>query len=242
MSQRLELAGIRRTVPEFTLLVGAAMLAGAALGAALSGVILAVMMGALVLMGSIVYVSVQISRRRSAFADQLDDLVQLLGSNLRAGHSVLQAMDSLARELDDPAASEIARVVNQVRVGRDFGGVLEDAAERMESDDFRWIAQAIAIQRQVGGNLAEVMDTVGETIRERNAIRRQVRSLSAEGKLSAYILVGLPIAVALILQIINPGYMTILTESLFGWFMIVTAVTMLALGSFWMSRIIKIKF
>lgn len=85
----------------------------------------------------------------------------------------------------------MARVVNQVRVGRDLGEALDEAADRMDSDDFRWIAQAIAIHRQVGGNLAEVMDTVGETIRERNQIRRQVAALSAEGKLSAYVLIAL---------------------------------------------------
>src|SRR5690606_23845559 len=177
-------------------------------------------------------------KRRADFADQLDDLVQLLGSNMRAGHSVLQAMDSITDEMEEPGASEIARVVNQVRVGRDLGQALDEAADRMDSDDFRWISQAIAIHRQVGGNLAEVMDTVGETIRERNQIRRQVAALSAEGKLSAYVLIALPFFVAITLSFLNPEYLGRLTESVIGYAMIMIAIVLLVIGSWWLSKIV----
>lgn len=238
----LDLAGIRRSVPEFILLVGASALAAAASGFVLGGVIVATMLSGLVVAGALMFVNFRAGKRRADFADQLDDLVQLLASNLRAGHSVLQAMDSITQELDEPGASEIARVVNQVRVGRDLGEALEETAERMDSDDFRWIAQAIAIHRQVGGNLAEVMDTVGETIRERNQIRRQVAALSAEGKMSAYVLGALPFGVALLLQIISPDHMARFTQSVLGYFMLFVAFLLLALGSFWLSRIVKIKF
>src|SRR5690606_14879487 len=114
-----------------------------AVGIVLGGPLSAIMLAGMSVVGSLMFVSLRAGRRRSDFADQLDDLVQLVGSNMRAGHSVLQAMDSVSRELEEPGASEIARVVNQVRVGRDLGDALDEAAERMDSDDFRWISQAI---------------------------------------------------------------------------------------------------
>ena len=108
-----------------------------------------------------------------------------MAGSLRAGHSLLRAVDSVASEADAPTSEEFARIVNETRVGRDLNDALDEVAERMGSDDFTWVAQAIAIHREVGGNLAEVLDAVGHTIRERNAIRRQVKALAAEGKLSA---------------------------------------------------------
>ncbi|WP_238146854.1 type II secretion system F family protein [Ornithinimicrobium murale] len=242
MAHALDLAGIKRSVPEFIVLIGAAALVAVALGAVLSGVPLAIMFGVLAVGGASAFVKIRAGRRRADFADQLDDLVQLLSSNMRAGHSILQAMDSVSRELEEPGKSEIARVVNQVRVGRDFGETLDETAGRMQSDDFLWIAQAIAIHRQVGGNLAEVMDTVGETIRERNQIRRQVKALAAEGKLSAYVLVGLPFVVTAFLMVTNPGYIGQLTESLMGYVLIALAAALLSIGSWWLSKMVTIKF
>ena len=115
-----------------------------------------------------------------------------MASSLRAGHSLLRAMDAVSQEADAPTSEEFARLVNETRVGRDLAEALDEIAERTASEDFAWVAQAIAIHREVGGNLAEVLDAVGHTIRERNAIRRQVKALSAEGKLSAIVLMSLP--------------------------------------------------
>nr|WP_269813610.1 type II secretion system F family protein [Ornithinimicrobium sediminis] len=169
-------------------------------------------------------------------------MTQLLASNMRAGHSLLQSIDSLSKELEEPATSEMVRVVNQVRVGRDLGDALAETAERMDSADFLWISQAIAIHRQVGGNLADVLDQVGVTIRERNAIRRQVKALSAEGKLSAYVLVALPFLVALVLSLLNPAYMGRLTESALGYAMLGVAVVLLFIGSLWLRKTVQIEF
>ena len=108
-------------------------------------------------------------RRQAAFADQLDDSLQLMASSLRAGHSLLRAVDAVSQDAASPTAEEFARIVNETRVGRDLGDSLDEVAERMGSEDFTWVAQAIAIHREVGGNLAEVLDAVGHTIRERNA-------------------------------------------------------------------------
>lgn len=165
-----------------------------AVGVLLSGFFLGLVFALLAVAGAVLFVSIKASNRKTRFGDQVEDLTQLLATNLRAGHSILQAMAALANDVDEPARSELARAVNQVRVGRDLGEALDETALRMDSDDFAWIAQAIAIHRQVGGNLADVLDTVGETIRDRGEIKRQVRALSAEGRMSAWVLMLLPSA------------------------------------------------
>ena len=122
------------------------------------------------------------------------------------------------------------------------GESLEETAARMDSEDFRWIGQAIQINREVGGDLAEVLEQVAGTIRERSEIKGQVRSLSAEGKMSAVVLMGMPIAVAVMLSVINPGYMSVFIEKPIGNVLIVVSGVMFVIGGFWMSRTVKIKF
>ncbi len=203
---------------------------------------LGIMLALLALVGGYFYVSFRASRRKARFGDQLDEILQLLASNLRAGHSLQQSLDSLTTELDEPASSEIARVVNHVRVGRDLSESMDEAAERMDSDDFRWVAQAIAIHRLVGGNLADVLDTVGETIRERGKIRGQVKALAAEGKLSAWVLMGLPFVVILFLSVTNPGYLGGLTEGLIGYAMIAAAIVLMTIGGLWLRKAVQVEF
>jgi tight adherence protein B len=112
----------------------------------------------------------------------------------------------------------------------------------MGSDDFTWVAQAIAIHREVGGNLAEVLDAVGHTIRERNAIRRQVKALSAEGKLSAVVLMGLPFGVVGFISLTNPGYLDAFTESAVGYGMLAVAAVMLLVGGLWLKKTVAVRF
>ncbi len=123
-----------------------------------------------------------------------------------------------------------------------MGQALDETAARMDSDDFGWVAQAIAINRQVGGNLAEVLDTVGGTIRERGQIRRQVKALSAEGKLSAIVLMALPFGVTGFLVVTNPGYLAKFTESPIGYGLIALAVVLLLVGGLWLRKVTTLKF
>ena len=181
-------------------------------------------------------------RRHTAFADQLDDSLQLMSSSLRAGQSLMQALASVARDADEPTAGEFSRVINEERVGRELTQALQETAVRMDSEDFVWVAQAIAINREAGGNLAEVLDRVGQTIRERNAVRRQVSSLSAEGKLSAYVLVALPVGVIGFLSLANPGYLAKFTQSAAGYALMVAAVLLLVVGGIWMRKVVSFKF
>ncbi|MGY1594902.1 type II secretion system F family protein [Geodermatophilus sp. SYSU D00708] len=238
----LERAGVAMSLPDVVLLVGLATLVLGALGLLLGGVLMAGVLAVAAPLAARLSVRFRTSRRQAAFADQLDDSLQLMASSLRAGHSLLRAVDSVSVEAAAPTCEEFARIVNETRVGRDLGDALDEVAERMDSDDFRWTAQAIAIHREVGGNLAEVLDTVGHTIRERNAIRRQVKALSAEGKLSAIVLMALPFGVVTFLSVVNPDYLSAFTSSLAGYTMIGIAAVLLVVGGLWLRKTVRIRF
>jgi tight adherence protein B len=217
-------------------------LVAGALGTVVGGIVVGLLLVLLTPLAARMLVGFRAKRRRAAFADQLDDSLQLLASSLRAGHSLLRALDALSHEAEEPTATEFARIVNETRVGRDLSDALDELATRMGSDDFTWVAQAIAIHREVGGNLAEVLDAVGNTIRERNAIRRQVKALAAEGKLSAIVLMALPFGIGGFIALTNPGYIARFTESGLGWGMLVIAVLLLVGGGFWLKKMVSIKF
>lgn len=241
-AELLERAGMTTAFPDYVLVVGLVTLGAAVLGALLGGPLLAVLAVLVVPLGARLYLSFKTSRRQAAFADQLDDALQLMASSLRAGHSVLRAIDAVSQEAASPMAEEFARIVTETRMGRDLGASLDEVGERMQSDDFAWIAQAIAIQREVGGNLAEVLDAVGHTIRERNAIRRQVKALSAEGKLSAVVLMALPFGITVFIWMSNPGYLSGFTSSPIGYGMIAMAVLLLLAGGLWLKKMVKVTF
>jgi tight adherence protein B len=148
----------------------------------------------------------------------------------------------VSREAESPTAEEFARVVNQTRLGRDLNAALDETAIRMGSEDFSWVAQAIGIHREVGGDLASVLDEVGHTIRERNQIRRQVASLSAEGKMSAYVLLALPFVVLAILTLTSPAYVARFTQSPMGYALMAVAAVMLTVGGLWMRKVVSFRF
>jgi tight adherence protein B len=237
----LEMAGIRMRLQEFAILVLVAELVLGAIGVLVAGP-LGLVLALLAPIAARVWVNVRTSRRQRAFADQLDDTLQLMASSLRAGHSLLQALASVAGEADEPTSEEFARIINQTRIGRELGPSFDESASRMNSDDFAWVTQAIAINREVGGNLAEVLDGVGHTIRERNQIRRQVKALSAEGKLSAIVLMLLPFGIAGFLMLSNPEYMAKFTQSLMGYTMIVVSVILLVIGGLWLRKVVQVRF
>lgn len=245
----LELAGVRMESSAFLLVTFAGTVVLALLGVVLGlglgivgSVVLAVLLAALGPIGAKVILRVRTGLRRTRFAEQLDDTLQLIAGNLRAGYGLLQAIDGLARDADAPTSEEFARVVNETRIGRDLGDALNGTAQRMRSDDFVWAAQAIAVNRETGGNLAEVLQHVAGTIRERNQIRRQVKALSAEGRLSAMILIALPIVVFIAVLIIQPGYLSTFFQSPIGIAALVLAVILMIVGSVWMLLTIRVKF
>ena len=238
----LERSGVAMALPDFVLVVGLVTLVAGGLGLVLGGVLLGLLLAAAVPLGAKLLLKFKAGRRQAAFADQLDDSLQLMASSLRAGHSLLRAVDAVSQEAAAPTSEEFSRIVNETRVGRDLSDALDEVAERMGSDDFLWVAQAIAIHREVGGNLAEVLDAVGHTIRERNALRRQVKALSAEGKLSAIVLMALPFGVTAFLSVANPSYLAKFTESLLGYTMLGVAAIMLIVGGLWLKKTVAIRF
>lgn len=238
----LEYAGVKLAPADFLILaVSAALLAGAA-GFILGGSLLAVVFAAVCLAATSMLLRVLAAKRRHAFANQLDDSLQLLAGSLRAGHSLLRAIDAVSQQAESPTAQEFARIINETRLGRDTNEALDQTAQRMASEDFSWVAQAIAIHREVGGDLAEVLDQVGRTIRERNQIQRQVKALSAEGKMSAYVLMALPVLIIGVLSVISPSYITQFGESVLGYAMLAVGAIMMIVGALWLRKIVSFKF
>ena len=240
LDSRLERAGSSLKSGEFvaatTMLVVAGFAVGALLGSFLFALVLAIF-GALL---PRVYVTWRGNRRFSALQSQLPDVLMVLASSLRAGHSFLQALDAVANELPDPGGPEFARVVAEIRLGRPLKDAMEDLAVRIGSEDFEWAMLAVNIQREVGGNLAEVLDTIADTIRGRDYVRRQVEVLSAEGRLSIMVLGSLPLGVAGWMAMVNPDYVGLLVSTPLGLVMTAVACGLLMLGLLWMRKVVKI--
>ena len=180
------------------------------------------------------------SRRRKAFTQQLPDTLQLLASSLRAGYSLTQGLDAVAQEVEDPTGRELRRVVLETRLGRDMESALEDLAARMQSKDFDWVVMAIRIQREVGGNLAELLTNVAETMISRERLRREVSALTAEGRLSAIIVGALPFLIGIAVTVLNPGYINVLFTNPLGKIMLLGATVLMLVGFVWMKKTIEI--
>lgn len=205
-----------------------------------SSPVLLVFFGSLFAMAPAMVAKVVGTKRLAKLQTQLPDTLTVLASSLRAGHSFLQALEAVAQEVPEPSATEFNRAVNEIRLGRESQDALEDMATRAGSADLKWTVLAISIQREVGGNLAEVLDTVAQTIREREQVRRQVDVLSAEGRLSMAVLAGLPIAMALYMSAVNPEYVGLLFSSRLGIVMVTVGAAMWVLGFLWMKKVVKI--
>jgi tight adherence protein B len=188
-----------------------------------------------------VYLSVKHSRRVKAFNSRLADTLQLMSGSLSAGLSLAQSVDTVVREGLDPIAAEFRRALVEARLGVDIEDALDSVAERMRSRDFHWVVMAIRIQREVGGNLAELLLNVAETIREREYLARQVKALSAEGRLSVWILGGLPPAFMAYLTVANPEYLHPLVSTMLGWLMLGAMAVLLTIGVLWMKKVVKVE-
>lgn len=182
------------------------------------------------------------NRRMRAFAEQLPGALQLVVGSLRSGFSLPQAIGAVVK--DSPPGllpREFASAVAETQLGADLGQALERVARRFDSDDLSWVIMAIHIHKSSGGNLADLLDTTTATIRERERIRRQVRALSAEGRLSAYVLVGLPIAVTSWMFLVRRDYLAVLWTTRAGLTLLLGSICLVAIGAFWMSRWIRVE-
>jgi tight adherence protein B len=243
VDSRLEGAALPVRTPEWLLIhlgvaVGVSLvfllLSGGALLATVCGLVLGVTAPWLFLI-------VRQGRRESAFLSQLPDTLQMLAGSLQAGYSLEQALGTIVREGQPPMSVEFNRALVESRLGLRVEDALEGIGRRLSSQDFSWVVMAVRIQHDVGGNLAELLTTVADTLRERERLRRQVKVLSAEGRLSGWILGGLPVVFFLYLALANPTYLRPLWTTPLGILMVALAILLLGVGAFWLRRVIKVE-
>jgi tight adherence protein B len=180
------------------------------------------------------------SRHKTKFENQLPDTLNLLSTSLRSGYSLLQAVEAVGAEAPEPTAREFGRAMNETRLGRSPVAALKQVADRMESVDFDWAVLAISIQREVGGNLAEVLQTAADTMLQRNRLRREMKALTAEGRVSAYVLGSLPVLLFLFLFMSRRSYLQPMLDSTRGLMALGGAVVLLVAGIFWLAKIVKV--
>jgi tight adherence protein B len=230
-----------RTVEFAWLLIGCSFVL-AVLAAIISGGALAIL--ACFLIGGFVpylVVWMKAKRRMRAFEDQLPDLLITMAASLKAGHSFKQGIQSVVDEGQDPAAKELRRVITDTQLGRPMDAALQETADRIGSKNFSFVITAVNIQRQVGGSLAGLFDMVADTVRDRQQFARKIRSLTAMGRMAAYVLVGLPFFIALAMTVLNPTYMDPLFHTHTGHMLIMGGLTMMAFGSLILKKIVSFK-
>jgi len=197
------------------------------------------------------YISSAANKRMNSFNGQLGDTLNLWVNALRSGYSVLQAMESIATEMPVPISREFERVVQEVRLGLGLEEALMNMYHRVPSEDLDLVITAVNIQREVGGNLAEVLDTISFTIRERVRIKGEIKTLTAQGRISGWIISLLPVGLSAILYLMNPDYVSQLWvkeapwifEPVFpcGWVVIGIAITLIGIGAFAIGKIVDVE-
>jgi len=238
---KLEQANLALRPAEALFFYGIAVVVGTALGLVLNGPVMGLI--ALLAFGLVppAALSFLAKRRLKKFNSQLPDTLQLLSSSLRAGFSFLQGVEAVAKEVEDPMGSELGRVLVEAQLGRPVEEALDDCALRMKSPDFDWAVMAVRIQREVGGNLAELLQTVSVTMVERERLRRDVKALTAEGRMSAYVLGCLPPALGFFFYVSNPTYMQPLFTQTVGQVALAISVVSMLIGFVWMNKLIQIE-
>ena len=237
----LERARIPLKPGEYVLLVACGAVVAAAIIGMITGQFLFGIVGgaAAVGVGALVP-KVRIQRRRRAFEAQLPEALSLIASSLSAGHTFLRSIQMMTEEAEPPMSEEFARVVYETRLGDPVVDALDRMASRVGVSDLQWVVQAIRIQQQVGGKLADLLHTLADFIRGREEVRREINVLTAEGRISAWVLGAMPIALLFAIQVINPGY----AEPLFsGWGLVALAFTGLSIltGVIVILRMVKIE-
>lgn len=241
LAQRLERGGLPLRPGE--LIAGSilAALLGALLGGlAFQSIPLSLGLAVLAFAGPYIWVTMKMNRRINALHAQLPDVLMILASSMRAGHSFLQALDTVSKEIGEPGGPEFARVVAEIRLGRPFDEAMTAMADRVGTEEFKWAVMALNVQREIGGNLAEILDILAETVREREFVRRQVKVLSSEGRLSVRIVTALPFLIVGYVTWITPEYMKPLWTTSFGLVLIGGGALLLAIGLYWARRTTKI--
>ncbi len=242
LEHELERANLPLRAAEALFFGLAAAVLGSALVFLLSGSLLVAVAALLIgVMLPRVVINIRIRRRVASFESQLPDMLDLLAGTLRAGYSISQGIDAVSKEIPDPMGRELQRVVNEHRLGRSLEESLEGVADRMGSEDFAWAVMAIRIQREVGGNLAELLLTVSKTMTQRDRLRRDVASLTAEGRMSAMVLGLMPFILGAVMYVVNPEYVTALLTPGLGYLMLGGSLVSMLVGFIWMKKLITVE-
>lgn len=242
LSTQLARADVKMTVGEFLALQVIMVVLGGVLGYILAPetIVFVLLMAVLGFFLPRILIGTAQRRRLKAFNNQLGDFLNLMVNGLRAGYSANQAMEAVATELPPPLSTEVGRVVQEMQIGLSMEQALSNMLRRVKSDDLDLIVTAMNVQREVGGNLAELLVTVAETMTERERLRRDVNALTAEGKISAIVLSVLPVGLGFFIYTVNPGYMDPLFEETLGKFLLGGSVLLALLGFWWMKKTIEI--
>jgi tight adherence protein B len=187
------------------------------------------------------FVLSRLTKRRRAFEDQLPDNLQVLASALRAGYSFSAGLASMADDAPEPSRTEIRRASTDEQLGVDVSDALRTVAERMDSDELEYVGIVARMQREAGGNTAEVLDQVIETVRSRQQLRREVRTLTAQGRFGGMIISIMPIVVAVAMAIIHPGYFDPMLSSALGVALIFASILMLGLGWLVIRKVVDVE-
>ena len=214
---------------------------GITVGLLAGSIALAVLLAGFATVGPFLLVSRSVERRKRRFEEQLPDVLELIAAGLEAGGGVPRALELVVGEADEPAAGEFARVLSATRLGTPLVGALEEMRERLGSRDLAWTVQAIIVQQRTGGRLADVLRVVASFMRSREEIRRDLRALTAEGRLSAYVLGALPFFLATVLLFVNPTYLNPLFTTPVGFAMTAGAAGMMAVSFMLMKKIVKVE-
>jgi tight adherence protein B len=242
LEHKLEQAGLPFRAGEFLAASTIAGIGGLVVGFILfTNMILALAFGVVGGAGPWMFVLYKLNQRTQKLNLQLPDVLNVLASSLRAGHSFLQALDTASKDIPEPAAGEFSRTVAEIRLGRPVDEAMNAMAERVGSENFKWAVLAVNIQREVGGNLAELLDTVSDTMTQRERLRLEIRALTAEGRFSGWILGLFPIVFAGVLYLIQPDYMSVLFTESFGIMAIIACGIMTFVGFIWLRKILQIE-
>ena len=190
----------------------------------------------------IMYMKSKQKKRRDMFESQLSDALMIASNCLKSGLTFNQAMDTISSECDDPIKSEFKRTVNEITFGSSQDEALEAMAKRVKSEDFDLVVSAVSIQRQTGGNLSEILDTIAGTIRERYKIKGEIKTMTGQGRVSGMIIGVLPIALLLIMSLINKELIMTLFTTTIGKTLIIISVCLETVGAIVINKIVTIKF
>ena len=243
IATQLARADLRLTVFEYLVFQIVAIGALGALGFLLSSgsIVFALLLGVVGFFVPRTLVGTAQRRRLKAFNNQLGDFLNMMVNGLRAGYSPTQAMEAVASELSAPLATEVGRVVQEMQLGLTQEQALANMLRRVRSDDLDLIVTAMNVQREVGGNLAEILDTISYTIRERVRIKGEISVLTAQGRITMYVIVFLPFGITAFLYVINPTYISqLFTTGFCGWSMVVCSGLSILAGYFVIRRIVNI--